>query len=437
MEECFEFAKKHGLLDPEEAMRTEKQIEILKKLHSGAAGPGGCQGPKECDAYCSKEEHMEECMEFAVKHGIMDPGQVEQLKMMRQAPRGNPGPSFEGGPFPGNIPPPGPPFGVPPAGERFEMRKGESRGMPFGPMEPHPFPTEKFPPEVVQCLKNALGRKFIELERGMAPPSPEVEQVIRKCMGEAVPPPPGEKPFPGFPPKDFAPEVQQEGLPGGEAPLPSSFQNGKFIPQGREDGFFHGGEEVGGQKLPPRPYFESESKGYPPKEEGDFFSPEEGYMPPPGEMPPQPPPPQVPGIPEIPGNPGMPPSGQLPPYKVLKDVPGGMPAPSRYQYQLPPTPQAPKLDVVPVPGEKFAPGEIPSLKIQGGEPLPPPDDGGKFLPPDVLPPPSAVPPPPPGQSSGEAPPPPPEEKNTGSIGTHPSLLQFLGIVFAPFVRLLQ
>ncbi|MCL4354490.1 hypothetical protein M1349_03405, partial [Patescibacteria group bacterium] len=33
-------------------------------MPEGAVGPGGCKSQSECDAYCDKPEHREECSKF-------------------------------------------------------------------------------------------------------------------------------------------------------------------------------------------------------------------------------------------------------------------------------------------------------------------------------------------------------------------------------------
>ena len=69
----------------EPKIKEEKVLEALKT----ETGPGGCKDIKECAAYCIGGEHMEECMAFATKHGIMEPVEMEKVKKLSQM--GGPG----------------------------------------------------------------------------------------------------------------------------------------------------------------------------------------------------------------------------------------------------------------------------------------------------------------------------------------------------------
>jgi len=52
--------------------------------YQGMTGPGGCKSKAECDAYCSKPEHMKACSEFSGGAGEMLPGQQEGEPMSPQ-----------------------------------------------------------------------------------------------------------------------------------------------------------------------------------------------------------------------------------------------------------------------------------------------------------------------------------------------------------------
>ncbi len=64
-QECFDFAKKNGLLD-------EREQKIAETLES-KGGPGGCKSEQECRTYCSQEANFEECKKFAEEHGLRAP----------------------------------------------------------------------------------------------------------------------------------------------------------------------------------------------------------------------------------------------------------------------------------------------------------------------------------------------------------------------------
>jgi hypothetical protein len=67
MKECLEFAVKAGLISEEEAKRIKKMDEM-----DMGPGPGGCQTREQCDSYCQNPDNMRECMEFGKKMGIVD-----------------------------------------------------------------------------------------------------------------------------------------------------------------------------------------------------------------------------------------------------------------------------------------------------------------------------------------------------------------------------
>ena len=69
----------------EPKVKEEKVLEALKT----ETGPGGCKDIKECAAYCMGGEHMNECMDFAAKYGIMAPEEMEKAKKLSQL--GGPG----------------------------------------------------------------------------------------------------------------------------------------------------------------------------------------------------------------------------------------------------------------------------------------------------------------------------------------------------------
>ena len=69
LDECIAFANKAGLLSDEER-------EMIKK--TGGKGPGGCRGKAQCETYC--EENGEECFKFAQEHGLMSEKDLEQIR---------------------------------------------------------------------------------------------------------------------------------------------------------------------------------------------------------------------------------------------------------------------------------------------------------------------------------------------------------------------
>ncbi|OGZ10573.1 MAG: hypothetical protein A3D65_05805 [Candidatus Lloydbacteria bacterium RIFCSPHIGHO2_02_FULL_50_13] len=66
MNQCIAFAKAHGLMNKEEAERSEK---FSRRLEEGKT-PGGCNSPGNCKAYCEDIAHIDECVQFAEAQGF-------------------------------------------------------------------------------------------------------------------------------------------------------------------------------------------------------------------------------------------------------------------------------------------------------------------------------------------------------------------------------
>jgi hypothetical protein len=77
-EECISFAKKHGLMPEEKAEQMEKHLEAVKNLQT-KEGPGGCKSKEECKNYCDQEENREECINFGREHGMITSEKARQL----------------------------------------------------------------------------------------------------------------------------------------------------------------------------------------------------------------------------------------------------------------------------------------------------------------------------------------------------------------------
>ncbi|MBI2670462.1 hypothetical protein HYX18_00580 [Candidatus Woesearchaeota archaeon] len=93
MRECLRFAKENGFTE------NLPPPEIQKAIEEGTftGGPGGCKGPRECEEYCSKPEHGEECLEFAKKYGLVEHIPPEGFESPSRNFRRSPGEFGEGG----------------------------------------------------------------------------------------------------------------------------------------------------------------------------------------------------------------------------------------------------------------------------------------------------------------------------------------------------
>ncbi|MAG12924.1 hypothetical protein CL630_03905 [bacterium] len=76
LEECILFAEKSGMMPPDELAEAKK---VLPFILAGET-PGGCVRRAECDAYCSEPSRMEECIAFAEKAGTMSPKDLALAK---------------------------------------------------------------------------------------------------------------------------------------------------------------------------------------------------------------------------------------------------------------------------------------------------------------------------------------------------------------------
>lgn len=99
---CFAFAKEHDLIPPEELERIEEFKEMEQK-----AGPGGCSSREECDNFCRQPENSQMCLQFAVDEGHLSQEDADFLLERMQMHEEFRGPSGPRGPVgPGPVGPP-------------------------------------------------------------------------------------------------------------------------------------------------------------------------------------------------------------------------------------------------------------------------------------------------------------------------------------------
>lgn len=75
LDECINFAEKSGLVPQEE-------IDMARKV--GGKGPGGCKSQQECATYCDDQSHAKECADFAVEKGLVTDEQKDLIKNAAQ-----------------------------------------------------------------------------------------------------------------------------------------------------------------------------------------------------------------------------------------------------------------------------------------------------------------------------------------------------------------
>lgn len=73
LDECLEFAERVDLLSPEELADAKRFAPYIKRGET----PGGCSRKEECEAYCEDPAHLEECVGFAEKVGMLSKEEAE------------------------------------------------------------------------------------------------------------------------------------------------------------------------------------------------------------------------------------------------------------------------------------------------------------------------------------------------------------------------
>jgi hypothetical protein len=80
IQECVDFAERHGLIAPEDAAIARKYPEVVAQ-----GGPGGCDSMSDCEAYCTDIAHIGECVTFAEKYGLVGSEELAEAKQIAQA----------------------------------------------------------------------------------------------------------------------------------------------------------------------------------------------------------------------------------------------------------------------------------------------------------------------------------------------------------------
>lgn len=177
LEACLAFAEENDIL-PEEGVEDIKRIKKL--VDDGVKFPGDCTNREECDAYCSVEEHFQECLDFSIKAGFVDSKEAEMLR--RTGGKGPGGckserecedfcnkPENQEACFDfavnNNLIPE----------EELEMIKQE--------MFRFKKDLDRMPKETVACLNEKLGIDLVEkIEKGEFIPGPSLGESIDACM---------------------------------------------------------------------------------------------------------------------------------------------------------------------------------------------------------------------------------------------------------------
>ncbi|TSC70132.1 MAG: hypothetical protein G01um101470_878 [Parcubacteria group bacterium Gr01-1014_70] len=176
MEECLSFAETSGIMPPEEIAEAKKFMTLMKQGES----PGGCTSREQCENYCFEENHIDECIAFAEKAGVMS---AEDAAMARKV----------GGKGPGNCR----------SKEQCDTYCRDHSEECFHFAEEHGLLSEddlkhmregtarfreeldKMPPEAVQCMKDAAGEEnFNKMAAGEPVFDRSIEEKMKSCFGQ-------------------------------------------------------------------------------------------------------------------------------------------------------------------------------------------------------------------------------------------------------------
>jgi len=80
LDECLSFANEVGI----SGATIEEGKKVAKALKEGASLPGGCSGKAECETYCSDTNHLDECLDFGEKSGIIGADEIAEARKVSQ-----------------------------------------------------------------------------------------------------------------------------------------------------------------------------------------------------------------------------------------------------------------------------------------------------------------------------------------------------------------
>jgi len=177
MEQCMAFALEAGFMSEVERENAQKMVEALKK----GVKPLPCKGKETCEAYCSVEEHLEECFTFAQAAGFMT---EEEAQMARKT----------GGKGPGNCKgkeecesfcqdPANQETCMNFAKEHGLLSEEDARMMEEGGRE-FSRSMEQAPPEVLSCLEGKVGSEMAEKIKQGVQPTREIGEVLKECFSQ-------------------------------------------------------------------------------------------------------------------------------------------------------------------------------------------------------------------------------------------------------------
>jgi len=180
MEECIAFGQKTGMMSAEDQRDAEKVLQAIRK----GVKPPPCRGKQQCDVYCQEPDHFDSCVSFAEAAGFMTPQDAEMArKTGGKGPGGCRGKECEG--FCDN--PNNQQICVEFAVEHGLLSQEQIQQMEQGKQQVQEA-LRSAPPEVLQCIKNAVGSDKVEkLQQGILSPDRAMSEPMKKCFEQQVP----------------------------------------------------------------------------------------------------------------------------------------------------------------------------------------------------------------------------------------------------------
>ncbi|TSC62464.1 MAG: hypothetical protein Greene041614_437 [Parcubacteria group bacterium Greene0416_14] len=93
-EECLAFAKRHKLHSEDKLAEIETKIEHNRRKEEvvqAGSGPGGCNSPETCDAFCREPANRQTCFAFAKEHDLIPQEELAQIEQQLNRPQTGPG----------------------------------------------------------------------------------------------------------------------------------------------------------------------------------------------------------------------------------------------------------------------------------------------------------------------------------------------------------
>ncbi|MCX6813408.1 MAG: hypothetical protein NTV77_02950 [Candidatus Azambacteria bacterium] len=184
IEMCMTFAMEAGFMSEQEKADSQKMLQALKK----GIKPPNCRGKDECDAYCSQDQHFDECTKFAEAAGFMTPEGAAMARKTGGKGPGNCKGKDECDAFCNNPDNQETCFNF--AKENGMISETDLKQMGEGKQK-FQESLQQAPATVLDCLNSEIGTDMMEkFKSGAAMPPREIGDKMRGCFEKMGPPRP-------------------------------------------------------------------------------------------------------------------------------------------------------------------------------------------------------------------------------------------------------